>query len=201
MAGNNVQQKLQRAREGFNADYRERSNGLVEKIRNKQGFASDLPVVRALHRIGLLLTSKAKQNVRQQGLIDLGALINSISYDIEQTEDKSYLLRVGSYGLPYARIHEFGGIIRPKNVKNLTIPVAAWAKGRFARQFDLSWAPPPQGAGGNITGRLVNSEGETGFLLASSVKIPARPYLGPALVETRKEIAKILADALFDEVR
>lgn len=58
---------------------------------------------RALVRIGLLVSSKAKLNIRKEGLIDTGYLLNSIRYEI-----KANTVSVGSFGARYAAVHEFG---------------------------------------------------------------------------------------------
>lgn len=61
----------------------------------------------ALTRIGLYVTSVAKMNVRREGLIDTGRLLNSIRYEFFR-EGSTQGIRVGSFNVPYAAVHEFG---------------------------------------------------------------------------------------------
>lgn len=62
----------------------------------------------ALLRIGLLLESEAKLNIRRKGIVDTGRLFNSIRHELYQDRDKVGV-RVGSFGVPYAAMQEFGG--------------------------------------------------------------------------------------------
>lgn len=64
-------------------------------------------VQEAFTRTGIILTSEIKLNIRRQGLIDTGRLLNSIRYEMEQSAGRA-ILRVGSFGVPYAAAHEFG---------------------------------------------------------------------------------------------
>lgn len=61
----------------------------------------------ALLRIGHLIEGEAKQNIRQAKLIDTSRLINSIRHFVLLKGDISELT-VGSFGVPYAAVHEFG---------------------------------------------------------------------------------------------
>jgi phage gpG-like protein len=62
----------------------------------------------AFTRIGMLVSAKAKMNVRRYGMIDTGRLVNSLRYQIHKT-DSGLGVKIGSFGVPYAAIHEFGG--------------------------------------------------------------------------------------------
>lgn len=61
----------------------------------------------ALTRIGINISSQAKINVRGDNLIDTGRLLNSIRYEFF-TEKNIPGVRIGSFGVPYAAVHEFG---------------------------------------------------------------------------------------------
>ncbi len=61
----------------------------------------------SLTRIGLLVSAQTSLNIRREGLIDTGRLINSIRYELYQDGDTAGVL-VGSFGVPYAAVHEFG---------------------------------------------------------------------------------------------
>lgn len=148
---------------------------------------------RALHRIGMLISAKAKIN----SPIDLGALRNSIDYRVEMRKD-SGIVTVGSYGVPYAAIQEFGGTIVAKK-RFLTIPFASWAKHRRAGDFDLTFVKTPRG-GMLIDARRIRSGQKDipreaiGFLLRRSVTLRARPYIRPAVESSTERIVQILRE-------
>ncbi|MDT7838206.1 phage virion morphogenesis protein [Aquabacterium sp. OR-4] len=75
----------------------------------------------------------------------------------------------------YAAIHQFGGVIRAKAGPFLAIPVtpAARAAGSPRSMEGLHVAQTLKGQF-----ILVDSKGQTHFLLRRQVKIPARPFLG-----------------------
>lgn len=91
---------------------------------------------RALYRIGMISEARIKARISRIGLVDQGALINSIRYNVSMESDGG-TVTVSSDGVKYAAIHEFGGEITPKNARALTIPAAPWAKYRRARDFKL----------------------------------------------------------------
>lgn len=64
-------------------------------------------MMRILTRIGMRLEQETKLNIRKQAIIDTGNLFNSIRYQISQTAT-GMRLSVGSFGVRYAKIHEFG---------------------------------------------------------------------------------------------
>lgn len=82
---------------------------LIERVSAKVAeLAPDSPKLKeALTRIGLYVTGVAKLNVRGQNLIDTGRLINSIRYEFFREGTLSGI-RVGSFNVPYAAVHEFG---------------------------------------------------------------------------------------------
>lgn len=84
-------------------------NGVIERLRAlNAAFAPGSPKIKEmLTRAGVLLQGEIKLNIRRQGLIDTSRLINSIFYFVEQSDQKA-ILRVGSFGVPYAPVHEFG---------------------------------------------------------------------------------------------
>lgn len=79
----------------------------------KQFQSPNDQVKSAFTKIGLILQSQIKLNIRQQGLIDTGTLLNSIRYEFT-TEGGRYGIQIGSYGVKYAAAHEFGkkGIVQ-----------------------------------------------------------------------------------------
>jgi len=113
-----------------------------------------------------------------------GGLFKSFSH----IYDKQYV-EVGT-NLPYAAIQHFGGVIRPKRVKALPVPITKQAAKaqenvQSVREIeDLIFVPrkglPPLLVkvkyGGRGKGRYEKAW-EPWFVLKKSVKIPPRPYM------------------------
>ena len=85
------------------------TNQLIKRIQARtKGLSPDSPALnQALTRIGLYITAVAKLNVRGQNLIDTGRLLNSIRYEFFR-DGTNVGIRVGSFNVPYAAVHEFG---------------------------------------------------------------------------------------------
>ena len=62
---------------------------------------------------GLLVQNAAKHNVRNLPLYKTGTLMRGIT--TEAVSDYEVKIGVDLGTVPYARIHEFGGVIKPKN--------------------------------------------------------------------------------------
>lgn len=63
-----------------------------------------------------------------------GALARSFVPTLVKSDPR--VIRAGSYSaLPYARIHELGGVIRPRNARALAIPLTPQARRMSPRQF------------------------------------------------------------------
>lgn len=104
----------------------------------------------------------------------------------------------------YARIHEYGGTIRAKNVQNLTIPVGealtAMGVARFSARQVIA---DPSAYGYTSTffkhGMLFANSGlriTPLFVLRPSVRIPARPYMRPALSGMLSQITGEISQAV-----
>lgn len=128
----------------------------------------------ALTRIGVLLTAQTTINVRQKRLIDTGRLINSIRYEFFKEENVSGI-RVGSFGVPYAAVHEFGyhGIVQVR--EHLRLMNKAFGK-------DVK-EPRKIKVGGHSARR----------------NIPARSYLRPAVRKHADKVIDILREALTSD--
>jgi phage gpG-like protein len=157
-------------------------------------FANKVTIERSLHRIGMLLEANIKAKISNIGLVDQGALLNSIRYSVKMQKDGG-VVRVGSYGVVYAAIHEFGGVITPKQAGALTIPMAPWAKGRRARDFKLVRIgsllvdPKRLERGSNRIPDIAK-----GFALVKSVRIPQRSYMRSTIKDQTPNIIKILRE-------
>lgn len=125
----------------------------------------------ALMRIGLYVTSMAKVNVRQRGLIDTGRLINSMRYEFFK-DGPIEGIQIGSFNVPYAAVHEFGyrGVMR--------LPT-------YQRRMSQAFGRP-------IEPRIVTIGSHT-----RNVNIRARPYLRPAVTVARTFIIDTLRQALL----
>lgn len=121
----------------------------------------------AFNRIGLLVSAKAKMNVRRYGMIDTGRLINSLRHEVYKTQE-GIGVKVGSFGTPYAAIHEFGGPFTEQMRRAMFADLAR--RGRLKKG----------GGKGVIRGNY----------------IPPRPYLMPAVNSSRPFILSILRKAL-----
>lgn len=115
-----------------------------------------------------LLEAEILQNIRSRsGLkVRTGNLLNSIGPSKKVYEDTSgnVVGEIGPVGVPYAAIHEFGGTTRAHKIEPRNAKVLAFQKDSHT-----------------IFSRFVNHPGS---------KIPARPYLAPALAAKEDEILK-----------
>ena len=151
--------------------------------------------------------AEAKQNATTRLNVRTGRLRASIQGTVEQDGGGSFsiVLRAGTPDggrVPYARIHEEGGTIRPKRGRFLKIPVGPALTGAGVsrlppgRSGDLRFVPTPKG------GVLVGRDGQVWFVLKRQVTIPARPYLAPAIATIQPRLAddltRLLRRALGD---
>lgn len=119
-----------------------------------------------LMRIGLMIETQAKINIRRQHLIDTGTLLNSIKYVLFQRGVTSGV-EVGSFGVPYAAAHEFG-FEGPVNVRS------------FTRNQTVAF-------GKRIPAKPVTVSAHTRFM-----RVRERPYLRPAVRKVQAEIADLI---------
>lgn len=135
----------------------------------------------AVFRALTLLEAEILQNIRSKsGLkVRTGNLLNSIGASKKVTEesDGSVGGQIGPQGVPYAAIHEFGGQTPARRIE----PRKAGGVLAF------------QAGGQTVFARFVNHPGS---------KIPARPYLRPALAAKQDEILQtfgLMIQATFKE--
>lgn len=163
-------------------------------------------VDRGLARAGLVVERAAKQNL-SGGVLNVrtGNLRRSVTTVLAK-EGSDRLALVGT-GVEYAPIHEYGGVIRPKNSKNLAIPIGGAktkskvTRGRFLspRQIvGLQFIKTKSGKKFLIRKPAKGSKGKTEFLyvLKDSVRIPMRPWLRPAFNDNKRKVHEILAAEL-----
>lgn len=132
-------------------------------------FATDSPQLHAaLTQIAVLFQARARINIRRYGMIDTGRLINSIRYQFYKNGDNQGI-EMGSYGVPYAAIHEFGGAF-----------TAQMRRAMFANLARM--------------GRRRKNYQSKGVIRDNYIR--ARPYIRPALVSMRPFTISILREAL-----
>jgi hypothetical protein len=120
-----------------------------------------------LTRIGVQVAALAKLNIRRWGMIDTGALLNSIRYELYQSGSDAGV-EIGSYGVPYAQILHFGGPITD-----------AMRRAMFASL---------KARGSKV------SRPSKGFVKKG--RFPKRPYLTSALVQSRAMVIDVLRGAV-----
>ncbi len=146
-----------------------------------------------LTRAAIIVQRKARANVATGGPSGfkssrgMAGLKGSITYEVSR-----FRARVGS-NLKYARIHELGGMIRPRSANALAVPLTDEArKSRGPRYMsDLQYIP--------LRGRdplLARVDENFGldpqWVLKREVHMPARPYLRPALRQMKAQLKREL---------
>lgn len=130
--------------------------------------SGDSPTLNAaLVRAGTLLMSEMRIQAGRQKIINSGRLLNSISYEVSGDT-----LTVGSRGIRYAAMNEFGGEMTPQQVKAMFY------------YMRLGGGRTPRPSKGVVTVRKDGS----GFW-------KERPFIRPALKKQRENIVKILREA------
>lgn len=143
---------------------------LEQRIRARlRKLGPDSPELReTLLRIGFLVETEAKFNVRRRQIVDTGRLLNSIRTELFR-KGSIVGVRVGSFGVPYAAMHEFGGPFTDRQRRAM-----------FASLRD--------------SGRLRRNRVSKGVIRGNT--FISRPYLRPAVAKSRSRISDILQDFL-----
>lgn len=126
----------------------------------------------ALIRVGSVLEAETKLNIRRWGMVDTGRLINSIRYQVKDLSGGSMELSVGSYGVDYAAINEYGGKVSKRQLRAM-----------FA-----SFRGRPKRAGKGVI--KIYGDG-SGYWRT-------RPYLRPAIDKHRKFILDLIRQAYLE---
>lgn len=122
----------------------------------------------ALTRIGIMIEGQAKINVRKHTMIDSGRLINSIRYELFKSPGQAGV-RVGPFGIPYAAMHEFGGVMTDRQRRAM-----------FASLRER--------------GKLGKTRQAKGVIVGGRFR--ERPYLRPAVLKHRARIVDIIRGLL-----
>ena len=132
----------------------------IEKMRSAADPQSP-QVKQALVRIGTVLEAQMKLNARRQKIVRNGGLLDSIKYFVTQSGSAAFV-RVGSFGIDYAAINEFGGKMSHAQVGAMFRALRTEGKLNKSRKG---------GAGKGVVTR--NDQGEFFWR--------ARPFIRPAL--------------------
>ena len=156
----------------------------LEKLAQKLS-PNSRPMQITLIRIANKIVNDAKKNVANVLTMRSGRLRRSIGFKLT---DKGVL--IGSFGVPYAAIHEFGGKINPKRRRFLTIPAEKAFVGRSALNFDLKFGKL------NQKPYLFTQQGVGAYRLVRQVTIPERPYLRPAFKDNEDFAVELIQEML-----
>jgi phage gpG-like protein len=106
-----------------------------------------------------------------------GRLATAITVTVDTEGETTFAIVARTNNIPYARIHQFGGIITPKSKQYLAIPTS-YAKGKRPRDFEgLFFVAAKRGNNPTLC-KKVGKTVKAFFILMKEVRIPARPYLG-----------------------
>lgn len=184
-----------------------------QKYISQTGDIMSRSIADATIKLGQLAETEAKKNVKKNftGRNDYtlsGRLLNSIYNRWEKDGDK-FNVWVGSKGVPYARIHEEGGIIVPVNAKFLWMRLSATLKkgspfrrltptdfykgAKFPGLTGFYYAQSSSGGRYAMAKTGVwNAAGTPLFRLLKMVKMRRRPYLLPAVKEANSQYQSLL---------
>lgn len=164
------------------AEFASHMEGVIQRVRN---------VVPFLEKVGVFLEGRIKDRIRSTlrntprggrhggGISTTGRLASDWSHILESSGPDEGILRVGTR-VKYARIHEFGGTIRPVRATALTVPfpgnVGAYPPARELWHSGLTF----------IKNNVIYLRDRSGnknikpipiYILKKSVNMPARPYV------------------------
>lgn len=128
-----------------------------------------------------------------------GRTSDTLYNGLSSTPGENLSATIYTSGVAYARIQEFGGLIKAKSSKYLTIPVndqAARLRERTStlKSLNLTFVPGPHRGVAFLykTTKGKNARSELMFVLKPTVRLPARPYLRPAF-RSQEVVSKMLA--------
>jgi hypothetical protein len=142
---------------------------LEQRIAARLAFLSpnDPKIAAVLTKIGIMVERQAKIHIRRNHLIDTGTLFNSVKYKLLGQQGGQSTVEIGSYGVPYAAAHEFGfsGLVGVRS---------------FTRNQTTAF------------GRAIPAKPVTVAAHTRAMYVRKRPYLKPALADTREKIIDLV---------
>jgi HK97 gp10 family phage protein len=137
---------------------------------------------------GQIIRNRAKQLVRKKS----GTLNRSIHSLTVELDRNHVVVEIGT-NLEYAKIHEYGGTIKPKKAKFLAVPLTEEARRYVSpRLFPRELHPVIH----DDKGTLRDADGTAHYALVKSVTITAQPYMRPAWDEKRDEAVREMGEVL-----
>jgi hypothetical protein len=130
---------------------------------------------------------------------------------VGQIEDDGAIKRIkvgAAANIPYAWVQEFGKTIHATKKKALTVPISEAAQkwqatpGNSARTFPIPLEAIPRPGKPTLLVERRDKKGQRNkrsiihYLLAKSVKVPARPFLRPSVVQKMPRIEQIFREHL-----
>lgn len=179
----------------------------------KEGSTKGLParLRKLMGTLALQAEGYAKVNASRKLTSRTGNLVGSIAgAALAENEGMGLTLRAGGKSrggkrVPYARTHEFGATIKGRPLLRIPLDAAKTSAGvdRFASPLRQTGAGlfHLRVLGGKLF--LFRSDEEDGppwYVLKSSVKIPARPYLRPAMAEVRRKMPADLREVVSTSI-
>ena len=150
------------------------------------------------------LIESTKAKVNSSGL-STGALSGSWEVALVSSSPGSFTFGVFS-DLPYAGIHEDGGVIRPVRAKALAMPLTPKARKMGPREWPedlLQYVPVNRNP---VVGLLAlkgkgKRKGKAQYLLLKQAKIKPTGYIKAAQTSAVPKVAEHLADTMLEAVR
>jgi hypothetical protein len=157
-----------------------------------------------------LATAEAKRNAMRvftgaPNRPKTGRLVNSITGGVERDGDT--VAGFVSVGVPYARIQELGGEIRPVRAKWLWVPLTGpKTRGALKNMTPSEFVSSPGSVylptnGGKIAMKKVGDMLVPLFALRAKVNLPPRPYLGPAIEVAVEKLPELIEKHLDTSTR
>ena len=168
--------------------------GFMSAIRAELPIVMKSQALEAAEVAALFLDRSTRRNLNRSGT-STGALARS--WEATILEDQSgVLVGAGAFSdLPYAFIHETGGVIRPKRAKALAVPLTPEARkaGSPRNMPNLSFMPR-----GKFPPLLIDYQGfKTHFVLPKKVFIPGTGYITEAAEKAAPVMMDIIGRGVF----
>ena len=166
--------------------------GFMGAIRAELPIVMKSQALEAAEVAALFLDRSTRRNLNRSGT-STGALARS--WEATILEDQSgVLVGAGAFSdLPYAFIHETGGVIRPKRAKALAVPLTPEARkaGSPRNMPNLSFMPRGKRA------PILYEGFKTHFVLPKKVTIPRTGYITEAAEKAAPVMMDIIGRGVF----
>ena len=148
------------------------------------------------------LIESTKRHVNSSGL-STGALSGSWEVAMVSQSPRAFTFGVFS-DLPYAKIHDTGGIIRPVRAKALAMPLTPKARKMGPREWPeglLNYVPVNRNpVVGLLALKSARGKGKSQYLLLKESKIKSTGYIQSAKEAALPKVSEYLSDVMLDTV-